>query len=305
MSVAQIAIAFFLFVMAFTGAALLLFQWRLRVTPVSAGQAGLATEEEDRELWPTLIRSMRFLGEVAAQGKQPESIRGLLTAAGFPSPEASTVFHGIRIAAVVLAVLGAGWIGLFVRESLGPAFVLAGCAGAFSFLAPAKVLRRMGKARSLRLDRALPSALDLMVLSLESGQSLDSALVEAGRELRNVYPDLAMEFQQAWLELKAGRSRSDVLASLGVRSDSLEMRKFAAVMIDSDRFGTGLAPALRTHAKYLRVRRRQSAQEEARKLTTKMIFPIFFLIMPAVFVVTLGPAILQFKEAIGSGAFGR
>jgi tight adherence protein C len=143
-----------------------------------------------------------------------------------------------------------------------------------------------------------------MVLSLESGQSLDTALVEAGRELRHVYPDLSAEFQQAWFELKAGRSRSDVLAAMGVRTESLEMRKLAAVMIDSDRFGTSLAPALRTHAKYLRIRRRQSAQEEARKLTTKMIFPIFFLIMPAVFVVTLGPALLQFSEAIRGGAFG-
>lgn len=305
MSVTQIAVAFFLFVMAFTGAALLLFVWRLRARPAVSGAMGADVEEQDTELWPTLIRSMKFLGEVAAPGHEPESIRGLLTAAGFPSPEATTVFHGVRIAAVLLAGLAAGWIGLFVRESLGPAFVLAACAAAFAFLLPARILRSMGHARSRNLDRALPSALDLMVLSLESGQSLDSALIEAGRELRHVFPDLAAEFQQAWLEMKAGRSRSEVLSAMGVRTESHELRKLAGVMIDSDRFGTGLASALRTHAKYLRVRRRQVAQEEARKLTTKMIFPIFFLIMPAVFVVTLGPALLQFSEAIRSGAFGR
>lgn len=303
MSVGQIAVAFFLFVMAFTGAALLLFQWRMRMGRV--GEAVLeAPPDTEEELWPRLVRSMKFLGEVASGGQQHETIRSLLVAAGFPSPEATTVFHGMRIAVVVLAALGAGWIGLFVRESLGPAILLSMSAGAIAFLLPVRLVRRMAAARSRRLDRALPAALDLMVLSLESGQSIDSALLEAGKELRLVYPDLAAVFQQAHLELKAGRSRSDVLAAMGVRADSMELRKFAAVMIDSDRFGTSLAPALRTHARYLRIRRRQLAQEEARKLTTKMIFPIFFLIMPAVFVVTLGPAILQFTEAMQSGRIG-
>jgi len=122
--------------------------------------------------------------------------------------------------------------------------------------------------------------------------------------LRRVFPDLAAEFWQVQLEMRAGRPRAEALADLGRRSGSEELRKLAAVLLDSDRFGASLAPALRTHGRYLRTRQRQTAQEAARKLTVKLIFPVFFLIMPAVFVVTLGPAALTFSEAM-SALFGR
>jgi tight adherence protein C len=89
-----------------------------------------------------------------------------------------------------------------------------------------------------------------------------------------------------------------VLLELGRRTGSPELKKLAVVLIDSDRFGASLAPALRTHARFLRTRRRQAAQEAARKLSVKLIFPVFFLIMPAVFVVSLGPAVLSFLEAM-------
>jgi tight adherence protein C len=136
------------------------------------------------------------------------------------------------------------------------------------------------------------------VLSVEAGQSLDVALAETSRELRLVHPELASEFGQVQLEMRAGRGRAEVLAELGRRTGSAELKKLAVVLIDSDRFGTSLAPALRTHAKYLRTRRRQMAQEAARKLGVKLIFPVFFLIMPAVFVVTLGPPVLAFLDAM-------
>ncbi|MGC4051709.1 MAG: type II secretion system F family protein [Paludibaculum sp.] len=123
--------------------------------------------------------------------------------------------------------------------------------------------------------------------------------METSRELRGIYPELSSEFAQVQVELRAGRSRSEVLYSLGQRTNSMELRKLSTVLIDSDRFGTSLGPALRNHARYLRTRRRHKAQESARKLSVKLIFPVFFLIMPAVFVITLGPAVLTFYEAIG------
>ena len=89
-----------------------------------------------------------------------------------------------------------------------------------------------------------------------------------------------------------------MLYSMGQRTSSKEMKKLATVLIDSDRFGTSLEPALRTHSRYLRTRRRHGAQESARKLSVKLIFPVFFLIMPAIFVITLGPAVLSFYEAL-------
>ena len=126
--------------------------------------------------------------------------------------------------------------------------------------------------------------------------------MDTSLELRQSHPDLSEELAQVNLELRAGKSRADALHQLGARSRDPELKKLAGLLIDSDRFGTTLGPALRIHAKYLRTRMRQQAQEAARKVSVKLIFPVFFLIFPSVLLVTLGPAVLhmtkQFAEMI-------
>jgi len=105
------------------------------------------------------------------------------------------------------------------------------------------------------------------------------------------------------LELKANTSRAEALRNFSVRSNDMELRKFANLLIDTDRFGTSVGPALKTHARYLRIRFRQIAQEKARKVGVKLIFPVFFLIFPSVILVTLGPALIllyaQMKNLMG------
>jgi len=166
------------------------------------------------------------------------------------------------------------------------------CGIGFGYLLPDRVLDRMIRHRVQRLRRGLPAALDLMVLAIEAGQGLDSAILDASRGLRSTHPDLAAEFAQLQLELKANTTRSEALKNFSVRSHDLEIRKFANLLIDTDRFGTSLGPALRTHARYLRIRFRQISQEKARKVGAKLIFPVFFLIFPSVILVTLGPAVI-------------
>ena len=128
-------------------------------------------------------------------------------------------------------------------------------------------------------------------------------MVDTSAELRLAYPDLSAELSQVHLELRAGRSRAEALRHLGARNADPELRKLSGLLVDSERFGTSLGPALRTHAKYLRTRMRQQAQEQARKVTVKLIFPVFFLIFPSVILVTLGPAVLlifsQMKNILG------
>ena len=131
-----------------------------------------------------------------------------------------------------------------------------------------------------------------MVLAVESGQSLDAAMVDTSRGLRLTHPDLASEFTQLQLELRADASRIEALRNFAARSRDAEIKRFASLLIETDRFGSSLGPALRTHAKYLRTRLRQKAQESARKVSVKLIFPIFFLIFPSVILVTLGPAVI-------------
>jgi tight adherence protein C len=129
---------------------------------------------------------------------------------------------------------------------------------------------------------------------------LNVAILDASSELRQAYPDLSAELAQVHLELRAGKSRSEALYHLGERNSEPELRKLANVLIDSDRFGTSLGPALRAHAKYLRTRMRQQAQEAARRVAVKLVFPVFFLIFPSVLLVTLGPAVLNMMAQLRS-----
>ncbi|MBI5283427.1 MAG: type II secretion system F family protein [Candidatus Solibacter usitatus] len=283
--------------MATTGAILLLFRWRAAAR-LQQGDVDFAAGKA-KGAWTGLLQSMFVIGELAPGTREKiDPLRGRLSAAGYRNPVAPTVLYGVKVATGVALALVLGWVGLLDQESPVMAIVLAACGAGFGFLLPDRFLDAKVSQRAFQLERALPNALDLLVLSVEAGQSLDSALAETSRELRQVYPELSSEFGQVQTELRAGRSRAEVLFSLGQRTGSSELKKFATVLIDSDRFGTSLGPALRTHARYLRTRRRHEAQEAARKLSVKLIFPVFFLIMPSVFVITLGPAVLTFYEAM-------
>ena len=142
-----------------------------------------------------------------------------------------------------------------------------------------------------------------MVLGMEAGQSLDQSIAGSSRGLKRTHPDLSGELAQLYLELQTGQSRADAFRSFGARNKEQELRRLGNLLVDSDRFGTSLGPALRTHAKYLRTRFRQQAQEAARKVGVKLIFPVFFLIFPSVLLVTLGPACMmmykQLKNLLG------
>jgi tight adherence protein C len=170
-------------------------------------------------------------------------------------------------------------------------------------MVPDRLLSRLARRRSALLRRGLPAALDLMVLAVEAGQALDASILDTSRGLRISHPDLAAEFTQLHLELKANTSREDALRNFARRTRDSEIQKFASLLIDTDRFGSSLGPALRVHARYLRTRFRQGAQEKARKVGVKLIFPVFFLIFPSVVLVTLGPAVLlifsQMKNLLG------
>jgi len=290
MSELALTLTFFLFVMAAVGAALLLLRWRLAGQPVDApgGAQG----------WGPLVRSVLFLGEFAPAPRSVRTVREQLIAAGYRGPEAPRLFQGVKLAAALGFSIVAGWAALLWREELQLAALASLCAGGFGYLLPDRILEHRVRLRGERIDLALPAALDLMLLSVEAGQPLDSALVETSRELRDLYPELSSELQQVQLELRAGRSRAEVLFELGRRTDSAELKKLAMMLLDADRFGSSLGPSLRAHARYIRTRRKLAAQEAARKLGVKLIFPVFFLVMPSVFLVTLGPAVIQIFDSL-------
>jgi tight adherence protein C len=289
----------FLFVMACVTAAIYVFSRRTEKSP--GQEASVLGEPRLEGTQAFFAQAFRRVGETVPASKEAANpMRRLLMSAGYRYPSAVPIFYGVKCAlALFFAVL---FTGLAVSGGVDIASALTGgiCGLGFGFLLPDFLLRPLIRARARRIRRAIPAALDLLVLSVEAGQSLNQAIVDTSLELREAFPDLSAELAQTHLELRAGKSRSDALHQLGARNGDPELKKLASLLIDSDRFGTSLAPALRTHVKYLRTRMRQQAQESARKVSVKLIFPVFFLIFPSVLLVTLGPAVLhmvkQFAE---------
>jgi len=241
----------------------------------------------------------RHVGEAIPGGAaRAEDLRQKLTMAGYRWPSAVSIFLGIKAAMALMFATAAVWTSMVMHPD-AIATLMATVAGiGFGYLLPDRVLERLVRRRVSALRRGLPAALDLMVLAVEAGQGLDSAILETSRGLRISFPELATEFTQLQLELKADTSRTSALRNFANRSHDAELRKFANLLIDTDRFGTSLGPALKTHARYLRIRFRQTAQEKARKVGVKLIFPVFFLIFPSVILVTLGPAVILLVGAM-------
>jgi len=292
-----ILIAFFALVMALVAAAGYAFVLR---PALSLDRRAAAFPDAISLPAPSLSSSgaflagvFRLLGEaIPTSTAEVRALRKQLGAAGYRWDSAVSVFYGVKYAAAFFLGLLAGWA---AHQSLDKpeALILGLGAAVVGYRLPDRFLRMAVNSRRGRLRSALPDALDLLVMCMEAGQALDQAITEASQEIRQVHPELSSELALVHLELRAGQSRADALHNLASRNAEPELRQLVNLLIQSDRFGISTAPALRTHAKYLRIRRRQQAEEAARKISVKLVFPIFFLIFPCMLLVTLGPAVLQ------------
>lgn len=221
-----------------------------------------------------------------------------LAAAGIRSPSAIGVLYGAKLVLAIALALTA----VLVRDHLfsqGLARMVAPfAAGAAGYLLPGLVLDRMVKRRQTAIRLALPDMLDLLVVCTEAGCGLDQALVNVARELKDVHPAVADEITLVNMEMMAGTSRADALRNLGRRAGEEELKKLSAILIQTDRFGTSISDALRTQSDFMRVRRRQEAEERAGKVGVKLVFPIFFFCLPSLLVVTAGSGMLQLFRSL-------
>lgn len=241
-----------------------------------------------------LARRVEAIGQHAPiSPEDARTTRRTLMAAGYRAESAVALFYGIKlILAVTLAILS-----IVFRDSItaNPVLriVLPVAATLAGYWIPGFLLERKVSKRQEKLRLSLPDGLDLMVVSVEAGLGLDQAIQNVGRELAVAYPELSDELSLVTLEMRAGKRRAEALRNLAQRTGEAELRKLTAILIQSDRFGTSMAEALRTHSEFMRVRRRQEAEERAAKVGVKLVFPIFFFILPSILVVAAGPGILQ------------
>jgi tight adherence protein C len=286
-----IAIAVFLLVMV-AGAAVGLRVW---VRPQEAIErvAGLVPgREEEAGRHPSLV----FHDLVARLGtlmpvnpKDAGAIQRRMIRAGIRNPNAMKYFYGSKVLlgvavplAMTLAVLGSP------SDSTNKVVAVLASIAAGIF-APNEYLNLRAKKRQKEIRKGLPNALDLLVVCVESGLGLDQAVIQVAKDLDQAHPEVSEEFALVNYELKAGKRRVDALRNLAERSNVDDLKKLVAVLIQADRFGTGVAQSLRAHADFMRVQARQVAEEKAAKLGVKLVFPIFFCILPSLFVVTVGP----------------
>ena len=221
-------------------------------------------------------------------------LRQRLISAGYRGTDALVIFLGIRVGSAL-----AGFA-LFMTPALGrPSLSTALVACGLAYLLPGMILARMAKRRQHRIRLGLPDALDLLVVSVEAGLGLDQALQRVGAELAFAHPDLCDELRLINLELRAGKARSEALHNLADRTGVDDVAALVAMLVQTDKFGTSVAQSLRVHSETLRTKRRQRAEEAAAKTGVKMVFPLVLCIFPAIYVVTLGPAAIQFMRVLG------
>ncbi len=179
--------------------------------------------------------------------------------------------------------------------SFAPFFAYA-LAGGLGFLIPDFWLSNRISARQMKLRLGLPEALDLIVVCVEAGLSLDKATMRTAQELRISQPVIADELNLVYLEQRAGRPRAEAWRDIGDRTDVDTIRSLASILVQADKFGTSVGKTLRAHSESLRTRRRQDAEEQAAKTTVKLVFPLVLFIFPSLFVVTLGPSMITMME---------
>ena len=264
-----------------------------RLSEIAAfGSAQVKPDES--EVGRAVVDVLKRVGSVAPRSeKEVGKLEQRLLAAGYRSRDAMIIFFGIR-AACALVIFAVMMSPLVPRQNL--AMALAGCG--LGYLGPGMILARMAKRRQHRIRLGLPDALDLLVVSVEAGLGLDQAIQRVGQELDFAHPDLSEELGLINLELRAGKGRVDALRNLATRTGVDDISSLVAMLVQTDKFGTSVAQSLRVHSETVRTKRRQRAEEAAAKTGVKMVFPLVFCIFPAIWVVTIGPAIIKFVQVL-------
>jgi len=273
-----------------------------RTSPVDRrlrGMAGTETNDSRAESLDLAHASygglQKFAAALPKSHKERSALRRRLASAGYDRAETAVLYALVEKG---LPLLAGGATLLYLPPPRG--VVVALFLAVVAYMLPGLWLGRKTSQRKRQIQNGLPDALDLLLVSIEAGSGLDQAIAKVGVELQVSYPALAHEFRHMVTEMRAGRPRAEALRQFADRAKVEDVRALVTMLIQTDKFGTSLGSALRTHADSARVMRRQRAEERAQKLGVKLVFPLVLCLFPAMYVVVLGPAMLKIIETLSN-----
>lgn len=236
---------------------------------------------------------------VPPSAAEAQKLQKQLMQAGIRSQNAPAVFRAIQLVSMAAFPAIVAIACALTARPVKNAFLYVLLAFVLGFFLPRYVLRKMIRSRQQLVRWGLADALDLMVISIEAGLGLNAAMMKVSSELKEVHPDISEEFELANLEIRVGRERDEALRNLADRTGVDDLRSLVAMLIQTDRFGTSIAKAIRAFSDSLRTKRRQRAEQAAQKAAVKLLFPLACFLFPTLFIAILGPAALQLIDTLG------
>jgi len=228
-----------------------------------------------------------------------QKLQKQLMQAGFRSNDAPMIFRGLHLLAMVGFPALVALVCAIIARPLNSAILWILLAFVVGFFLPRYALKRMVNSRQRLIRWGLADALDLMVISIEAGLGLNAAMMKVASELKDVHPDVSEEFEMANLEIRVGRERDEALRNLAERTGVDDLRSLVAMLIQTDKFGTSIAKAIRAFSDSLRTKRRQRAEQAAQKASVKLLIPLALFLFPTLFIAILGPASINLMDTFG------
>lgn len=254
------------------------------------GQAATTLVKDAPSLTPGMtIGAQRLARFIPKSPKDMSKLQKRMALAGYHGLTPAIVFAALELATPVVL----GGVMLLFGPPGSKRLLLAAFCGMVGFFIPGLMLQRRIEQRKKIIQNGLPDALDLFIVCLEAGSSLDQAILKTSLDLDVPYPPLAEELRMITTETRAGKPRLEAFKNFATRCGVDDVRALVAMLVQADRFGTSIAQALRTHAETSRTKRRQRAEERAGKIGVKLVFPLVFCLFPAFMVVTIGPGVIQ------------
>lgn len=264
----------------------------------SAGTVQLSPLSERTSFKKQFLDWVSSFGKYGMHDKEDSSrVRGLLIQAGYRHPKGTAIYFGLRVLLAVLLplpyLLFSAYEGQVSSGGISILFLIS----ALGFYLPHFLLGFQTKRRQDRIERALPDVLDLLIVCMEAGLALQATINRVSDEVRGISVELYKELHLLNAELRTGIPREMALKNMGERTGVQNVKALVGLMVQSEKMGTSISQAMRTHAGFLRTQRAHKAEEKAGKLPVKILFPMLLFIFPSIFIIVMGPAILQVMKS--------